>query len=282
MSAGCDDGLVDDRKAGSVLRILRRRRRLRQADAAALARISQSTWSRIERGQLGDQKLETLRAAFGCLDARVAVEIRWRGGEIDRVQDSAHAELIERLSALLLARGWTAVPEVTYSHYGERGSLDLLALLPSARAAAVFEIKSEVASVEATHRKHDEKVRLVAGVCEERYGWRPRAVGRILVLPERERHRIERHALTFRAAYPRGTLELRQWLRQPDGPASGIWFMTPSHAGTGIRNRPGSQRLRLPSSVQAEHGLASTADRRAPFPMHNPDTSPARTERRET
>ena len=125
-------------------------------------------------------------------------------------------------------------------------------------------------------------VRLVAGVCEERYGWRPRAVGRILVLPERERHRIERHALTFRAAYPRGTRELRQWLRQPDGPASGIWFMTSSHPGTGIRNRPGSQRLRLPSSVQAEHGLASTADRRAPFPMHNPDTSPARTERRET
>jgi transcriptional regulator with XRE-family HTH domain len=242
---------VDDRQAGSVLRILRRRRRLRQADAAALARISQSTWSRIERGQLDDQKLETVRAAFGCLGARVAIEIRWRGGEIERVQDSAHAELIERLSALLLARGWTAVPEVTYSHYGERGSLDLLALLPSARAAAVFEIKSEVASVEATNRKHDEKVRLVAGICEERYGWRPRAVGRILVLPERERHRIERHALTFRAAYPRGTRELRQWLRQPDGPASGIWFLTPSHPGTVRPQAVNATPWRVPPMVSS-------------------------------
>ena len=79
--------------------------------------------------------------------------------------------------------------EVTYARYGERGSIDVLATLRSARAVLVCEIKSDIPSAEATARKLDEKRRLAPFIVRERLGWEPGGVGAVLVLPESPRLR---------------------------------------------------------------------------------------------
>ena len=77
---------------------------------------------------------------------------------------------------LLGAAGWMVRPEVSYSEWGERGSIDLLGWHASTRSLLIVEVKSELASVEETLRKHDEKVRLGSVVASRRLGWSPLTV----------------------------------------------------------------------------------------------------------
>ena len=103
----------------------------------------------------------------------------------------------------------------------------------------MVEIKSELVSVEATVRKLDEKVRqTIYTLAETRFGERPRAVARLLVLPgtTTERRRVARAEAVLGAALPaRGTL-LRRWLRRPAGPIRGILFVADTNPG-GERRR---------------------------------------------
>jgi hypothetical protein len=103
----------------------------------------------------------------------------------------------------------------------------------------VVEIKSELVSVEATVRKLDEKVRqTIETVAETRFGERPSAVARLLVLPDTttERRRVARFdAVLVAALLARGT-PLRRWLRSPAGPIRGILFVADANPG-GERRR---------------------------------------------
>ena len=46
---------------------------------------------------------------------------------MDRLVDDRHAVLVAAAGSLLTRAGWEVLPEVTYSRYGERGSIDLVA-----------------------------------------------------------------------------------------------------------------------------------------------------------
>ncbi|MDQ2966125.1 MAG: hypothetical protein M3R57_09790, partial [Chloroflexota bacterium] len=92
------------------------------------AGVSQDVVSRAERGQLDGMPLRHLDSIARALDAEFAVTIRWRGGDLDRLLDEGHAALGGHLVTLLSRLGWDVRPEVTYSIWGERGSIDLLAL----------------------------------------------------------------------------------------------------------------------------------------------------------
>ena len=85
---------MDDRRVGLVIRALRRRRGMRQTDLALAARVSQSVISRVERGHLATLSTNTVRSILSALDARGEWDIRWRGGELDRLIDEAHAALV--------------------------------------------------------------------------------------------------------------------------------------------------------------------------------------------
>ena len=54
-----------------------------------------------------------------------------------------HAALAEAVVADLVARGWAVRPEVTFSSWGERGSIDLLAYHPALRLL-VIDLKTEL------------------------------------------------------------------------------------------------------------------------------------------
>lgn len=104
---------------------------------------------------------------------------RWRSGS---VPDARHAQLVGMAVNLLRSLGWEVEVEVTYSSFGERGSIDILAWWPFARIALVVEIKSEPASVEATLRKLDEKVRLTIDSIADSV-WRTAAGRRSIARP---------------------------------------------------------------------------------------------------
>jgi len=169
------------------------------------------------------------------LEARSEPTITWRGGDLDRLLDARHARLAGLVVDWLRALGWRVDVEVTYASFGERGSIDILGWWPMARIALVIEIKSELASVEATLRKLDEKARLtIDSIAETRFGERPRAVARLLVLPDSttERRRVGRAESVLGAALPsRGTL-LRRWLRAPSGPTRGLLFVADTNPGS--------------------------------------------------
>lgn len=163
------------------------------------------------------------------------VSINWRGGALDRLLDERHALIAGEAARQMRLLGWNVETEVTYSRYGERGSIDLAARHPS-DAAAALEVKSDLTTIEATLRKMDEKGRLLPAI---RPGVRA-PVSRILVLPDTtaQRDRVARHATLLDLALPDRTVAVRRWLRKPAGELRGIWFVRISSArSTERRNR---------------------------------------------
>jgi hypothetical protein len=188
----------------------------------------------VERGHGSRLSGATLRRLFAAVDARWEPVVSWRGGEIERLLDAQHARLVGAVVRDLGRRDWIVEMEVTYSEFGERGSIDVLAWKKDVAVALVVEVKSELVSVEATLRKLDEKVRLIRdklGVA--RFGARPRTVGRLLVLPRSstERRRVDRAQAVLGTALPdRGDI-VRAWLRAPDRSLNGILFVADTNPG---------------------------------------------------
>jgi len=181
--------------------------------------------------------LGRLRKLFAVFDADVVVYVRWRAGDLDRLIDSRHASLAERVTQLLELAGWIVAPEVSFSVFGERGSIDLLAWHPATRTLLVIELKSELTSIEATLRQHDVKVRLGPDIARERFGWDAAAVARLLVLPDdrTSRRRVEHHRAVFARAYPQRNVAVRHWLKLPVGALGGILFLSDAMAARSKR-----------------------------------------------
>ncbi|MBA2487716.1 MAG: helix-turn-helix domain-containing protein [Chloroflexi bacterium] len=106
---------MEDVKVGLLLRALRRRKGLRQLDVAIAARVSQPTISRAERGHLDRLSMSTLRRVFAAVDARLNLEVRWRGGASERLTDEDHSALVSAAARVLRGFGWTVLTEVTFS-----------------------------------------------------------------------------------------------------------------------------------------------------------------------
>jgi transcriptional regulator with XRE-family HTH domain len=251
---------MDDHRIGRSLRALRLRAGLRQADVADRAGVSQSLISAIEAGRCSSVTLDTLRRVFRCVGAGFDGQVLWRGPALDRLVDARHAALVGSATTRLQRSGWQVLPEVSYSEYGERGSIDILGWRVEERAVVVEEIKSDLTRTEETLRKLDEKARLVgAKVAGDRLGWRPRVVGRVLVLPDtdRARRQVRAQAIVFDAALPARGPEVRAWLRDPAGPMAGILFVADITPDGTNAARPGAQRVRVsrsPSNRREQRG----------------------------
>jgi hypothetical protein len=147
--------------------------------------------------------------------------------------------------------------EVTYSEFGERGSIDVIGARRDEFAMVVVEVKSELAAIEATLRKLDEKVRIVQGSLGwKRFGFRPRSVGRLLVLPSTNvaRRRVNLSSDVLDLAFPDRAGRVRGWLRAPQGNLAGIQFVSFTNPGSDKREAGGSKRVRAPRKRSAEHG----------------------------
>lgn len=218
----------DDARLGRLLKLIRRRQSLTQIELGQLAGIPRRDVVSIEAGRVADVRVGRVREAFEAVGGRTRLVATWNGAAADRLLDAAHAGLVERAMTVLRQRGWAATPEVSFSEYGERGSIDIFGSLASERAIAVCEIKSDIGSLEETNRVLDMKTRLAPVIAQRVVGWRPQVVGRILILPDQPtiRRVISRHAATMDAIYLARSREVRAWLRAPSSPIRGIWFLS--------------------------------------------------------
>ncbi len=250
---------MDDRRIGLVIRALRRRRGWRQADLGAVGHVSQTTISAAERGHLDTLSLRTVRQILAALDARVEIEVRWRGGHLDRMLDESHARLVGRVVDALEVRGWEPAIEVTYAIYGDRGSIDVLGFHRRTGSLLVIEVKTELTSIEETLRRHDEKVRLARRIAHERFGWASATISQLLVIAESRsaRSRVLRHARVLDAALPAENVAVRRWLAAPSGTIRGRWFLPISDPHDRIPEPGGRDRVRRPAASSIPAPLRS-------------------------
>lgn len=235
---------MDDVQLGRACRMARVRLRLRQADVGAGARVSQSLVSRIERGDLDRIPLATVRRVAGRLGISVDLRARWRGGELDRMLAAAHSLLQDEVAAALRAAGWDVVPEVTFSIYGERGSVDILARHPPTGVLLVVEIKTQLVDVGELLSTFDRKRRLTPAVATAR-GWPIGPVSAWVVMAEgrTNRRHVATHRHIVRAALPADGRTMHPWLRQPGHPVAALSFWTPMRQVTGRRDAAPIRRV---------------------------------------
>jgi transcriptional regulator with XRE-family HTH domain len=236
---------MEDAQVGSIIRAIRIRRRLSQRDLAALAGVSSSTVSLVERGHLALATVATVRQLASALEMALPFAPRWRGAELAKLADQRHAELVGEVVAALRARGWDARPEVTFSRWGERGSIDVLGLRRDAGAALAVECKTQIADLQDLLSTMDRKRRLCAEIVAAEFGWRPSVVGTVLVMFDSSSARlaVARHAGVFAAALPLRTVAVRDWLADPASPLAGIWFLHNSDTSRRLQKSAAPQRV---------------------------------------
>ena len=199
----------------------------------------------IESAAIGPLRVEELRAHFAALGAKVRITAWWNGASLDRLIDTRHAEIVERLVSVLHSLGWEVRTEVSFSEYGERGSIDVCAGRSDASAVFVGEAKSEWGSIEETLRTHDVKTRLAPKISERVFGFKPRNIASALVFPDEmtARRIADQHAATLDASYPARARALRRWLVRPSGLIRAVWFLSnPDARQVGIGDQAVSGR----------------------------------------
>ena len=229
---------MEDQRVGAAFRAARIRRRLRQSDLAVAAGTSRGSVSRIERGHFDTLALRTVRAVATVLEIRLQLVPRWRGGELDRLLSARHSALHESVARAFRATwpDWIMVPEVSFSIWGERGIIDVLAWHAQRRALLVIELKTEIVDANELIGTIDRKRRLAGEVARER-GWEAAStsVWVIVSASRTNRRRIEAHGAMLRAAFPTRGRAIRPWLRAPKGPIAALSSWTDSdRSGRGL------------------------------------------------
>jgi transcriptional regulator with XRE-family HTH domain len=216
-------------RIGRVLRGIRIHQGRSQNDVAERAGVSQSFYSRAERGDVGGITVGSLDRVVEALGASLQLEIRYRGALADRLADASHASLVDFVVGVLRAAGWMVELEFGFNVYGERGSVDVLAWHASTRTLLIVEVKSRFADLQAMLLSLARKLRLVPGVVRDELSWDAAAVGRIVVTYGSHGNRsvMAKHAETFDAALPARSVAIRSWLRAPAGAIAGVWLVSP-------------------------------------------------------
>jgi transcriptional regulator with XRE-family HTH domain len=230
----------DDERLGQLFRLLREELQLTQEELAIATSIPVVDIHRLENGRVGEVAYGRARRLFAEFDARARISVWWKGAAADRLLDERHAAYVERSARVLRRDGWGVPSEVTYSEYGERGSIDLFGHRREFEAVAVGEVKSAFGSLEELNRSLDVKVRLAPTICRKRFGWTPKHVGRLIVPGLSSTRRVvAAHRQTMDELYPARAREIRGWVHRPVGNIGGIWFLSnPRNARTDVGPPP--------------------------------------------
>jgi hypothetical protein len=190
--------------------------------------VPRSVVQAIERDRLERVRVGDLRRVAGALDASVDQTLRWRGGDLPRLVNARHAALHE-VVAERFARlpDWRYEPEVSFSHWGERGVVDGIAWHSATRSLLIDELKSEIVDPSDLMGTADRKRRLAAEIVRER-GWRPVTVSLWVIVADTRTNRraLARHERVLRAKFPADGHAIAAWLRNPVGRLDALSFLT--------------------------------------------------------
>lgn len=253
---------------GRGLRALRHRRGWRQSDVAAHAGVARSVLVDLEAGRLGTHTVDALTRAAGAVGGSIRIDLLAPGGDIQRLVDADHAVLQAHWKAALERHQWTVEAEVTFNHFGERGSIDLVAWHVPSRSLLIIEIKTVIVDIQSLLSAIDRKARIGRMISADR-GWRSRAAIPVLIVAEGStaRRRLAEHAPLFARFSVRGRRAVA-WIRDPqplDHPAGLLIVATLPTVRPADRRRAGRQRIRVdrPPS-RSTSARKSVAEPRAP------------------
>ncbi len=218
-------GAMHAERLGRLARMLRVRQRMTQAALAARAGVTRRAVSLLECGHVAQLRLQEVEAIVAALGGRLDVRLFWNGPELDRLLDAGHAAIGASVKRLLERWGWVVRVEVSFSHFGERGRIDLVAWHPASGVLLVIEIKTDFVDVQSLLGTLDMKARLARGAVE-RFGWDVRSVVPVIVFLDARtiRNRLARVDSLFDRFVLRGRAA-KTWLRQPSGVPTGLlWF----------------------------------------------------------
>jgi hypothetical protein len=235
--------------------------------------VSQAIVSAIEHGEFEATSLRIVRGVAAAAGVSLPLAPRWRGPDLPKLLDEKHAAIVCCVVERLVALGWVALPEHTFSIYGERGSVDVLAWLPCARAVLVIEVKTVLVDLQDLLSTLDRKRRLATAIARDS-GWRPTTIGTLLVMPAetQARNSVEKYRPLFDVPYPARGRQVQRWLRSPSRDLGGIWFLNFTAGDTKHRSG-GSLRVRPARQSPADVGPRSESE--APTGSPSGDQSPA-------
>ena len=224
--------------------MLRVRQQLTQVALSARAGVSRQAVSLLECGHARRLKIGTVESILSALGARLDVRVLWNGPELDRLMDAGHAALGAQIKQRLERWGWIVRVEASFSRYGERGRIDLLAWHAATRILLVVEIKTELVDVQLLLGSLDVKARLARHVAEQ-FGWDVRSVVPAIAFSEGRTTR--RHLLRLDTLFDRFNVRGREavsWLRQPTSTPPGLlWFVT-TPSGESARTAARKRRVK--------------------------------------
>lgn len=156
-----------------------------------------------------------------------------------------HDELARYLDSL---PGWVQAPEVSFSVFGERGVIDILAFHAPSGSLLVIELKTELVSFEDLLSTMDARLRLAVRIAAER-GRRATTVSAWVVVAETtpNRRRAKAHEALLRSAFPADRPTMRKWLQDPVGTVRGVSFWPISNASGANSRIALRRRVRHPS-----------------------------------
>ena len=219
---------MDDRQFGSLVRAVRLRRNLRQADLAAAAGVSGSAVSRVECGDLAGVSLAALRRIAAPLSIHVSLDGWWRGGDGARLLNRRHSLLAESFTRYAAAfPGWELQAEVSFAIYGERGSIDQLGWHEARHHLLVVELKTEFVDVNEMLGTLDRKVRLARRIATER-GLAAEMISMWLVVADSRTNRraAAEHRQLLAGRFELDGRSLAAFLRRPSAATTGLAFWT--------------------------------------------------------
>ena len=214
---------MDDLRVGSVIKALRLRKRWTQTQLAAAAGVSRALVAGIEHGRLESVGVARLRRVGEALGARIEFVAR-TPVDADRLVNARHSAMHEAMARMFRSLdGWTTWAEVSFSIYGERGVIDIVAWHPARRALLIIELKTALVDVNDLLGSMDRRTRLARTIARER-GINPETLSAWVVLAQApaNHRRLAEHATVLRSAFPMDGRTMRRWLRDPIGTVSAL------------------------------------------------------------
>lgn len=176
--------------------MVRIRRGLRQRDVAERAGVSASVVARQERGVV--RSVANLERHAAALDLRLDLRLGGRSGGLVRLADDEHAAIVELLSRWFGDAGFVVEPEASFSEWGERGRIDLLAYDRRSRTLVIGEAKTLLLDLGELLGTTNVRERLAATIARRR-GWIVEHVVTLLAVADATANRsvVGRHSSLF-------------------------------------------------------------------------------------
>jgi hypothetical protein len=64
----------------------------------------------------------------------IELSARMLAADVTRLLDHGHADVVEEVLRHLRSAGWQTIAEYTFNHYGDRGSVDIVAWRAASRS----------------------------------------------------------------------------------------------------------------------------------------------------